>query len=248
LENSNHISQEELERIEKYLSEAMSIRERIAFDDEMASNVILRHKTEEVRIILEEIETDSMVLAMEEFHEELTNTESLTLIPPIAQRRTIWWPWTIVASLALVLSLWVLLMRESPNERLFTAYYEPDPGLVTAMGNSVQYEFERAMVDYKMGQYQSAIDRWEKLLKEKYSNDTLNYFLGSSYLALQQTDKAAFYFQSTLIFQGSIFSNDAWWYLGLTWLKKGELLRAKEAFQKSNKPEAKTLLTELEKE
>lgn len=243
MENSDHISQEAFERIERYLRDEMPEAERLAFEKELTADASLRQNVTELRIILREVETSDLRRAMDEFHEELEPTAALPL--PVKPQQLVWWPWAVAASFILALGLWVLVGRQSPNERLFTAYFEPDPGLVTAMGGSAQYEFDRGMVDYKMGQYQTAIDRWEKLLPQKPKNDTLNYFLGASYLASEQGDKAVAYFQTALEDQNSIFTDDAWWYLGLTWLQLGEIDKAKQALSKTKKRQAKALLEQL---
>lgn len=244
MENPDYISQEEFERIERFLAGEMPEDERLSFEKEISANETLRQYVAEIRIILQEVATDNLREAMNDFHEELI--DSKTPLPlPLSTNRTVWWPWAVAASIALALCLWVLVGNQNKNEKLFTAYFEPDPGLVTAMGVSEQYEFDRGMVDYKMGQYQSAIDRWEKLLQQKPENDTLNYFLGSSYLAAQESDKAIVYFQTALNTENSLFAEDAWWYLGLTWLRKGNLEKSKEALLRSSKPEAKRLLEEL---
>lgn len=244
MENSNHISQEEFERIERYLIGEMPEAERLAFEQEMAADAALRQYVKEIRIILQEVETTNLRQTLDKFHEEIAATKTVPL--SLQSKKLAWIPWTVAASLILALGLWVLVGGgQSANERLFTTYFEPDPGLVTAMGVSDQYEFDRGMVDYKLGQYQSAIERWEKLLQQKPKNDTLNYFLGASYLASEQGDKASSYFQTALESQSSIFTDDAWWYLGLTWLKQGEIDKAKDALQRSKKTEAKKLMEEL---
>jgi tetratricopeptide (TPR) repeat protein len=96
-----------------------------------------------------------------------------------------------------------------------------------------------------MGEYASAINRWEKLLEQRPNNDTLNYFLGASSLAAGQDEKAVNYLQKALESKETAFAEEAWWYLGLTWLKQGEIEKAKQALQKSNKPEAKKLMEDL---
>lgn len=244
MENPNYISQEEFERIERFLVGEMPEDERHSFEKEISENEALRQYVAEISIILQEVATNKLRDAMNDFHEELVDSNTVESLPQ-SLKRTVWWPWAVAASIALALCLWVFIGNQNANERLFTAYFTPDPGLVTAMGVSDQYEFDRGMVDYKMGQYQSAIDRWEKLLQQKPENDTLNYFLGSSYLAARQGEKAIAHFQTTLNAENSLFAEDAWWYLGLTWLRQGDIEKAKEALLRSSKPEAKMLLEEL---
>ncbi len=247
MENPNHISQEDFERIEDYLSGKMPEAERRVFEQEINANASLGRKVNEIRIILEEVETDILRQKMDKFHQEIESNEKESITQ--GSKKLAWIPWAVAASLIFALGLWVLLDGgQSANERLFEAYYKPDPGLVMAMSQSDQYEFDRGMVDYKLGKYQFAIERWEKLLQQKPKNDTLNYFLGASYLALEESEKAISYFQETLEYPKSIFADDSWWYLGLAWLKQGEIAKAKEALQHSEKSEAIRLIDELAEE
>ena len=43
--------------------------------------------------------------------------------------------------------------QETVHQKLFAQFYQEDPGLITAMSSEGQYEFDRAMVDYKSGNY-----------------------------------------------------------------------------------------------
>lgn len=243
MENPTHISQDEFERIERYLAGEMSGEERAVFETEMASNGTLRRHTEEIRIILAEVETSNLRQSMEQFHEALSET-AVVPMQVVATKKT-WWPWVAAASLALVLTLWVLQGRLSPNERMFTAFFEPDPGLVTAMSSTGAYEFDRAMVDYKTGNYQEAIVRWEKLLPAKPDNDTLNYFLGASYLAKGEADKAIGFFQNVAKMPKGEFTDDTYWFLSLAYLKQGKTEAAIEALNKSEHPSKDKLLQAL---
>ncbi|MEJ0105290.1 MAG: hypothetical protein WDO19_23230 [Bacteroidota bacterium] len=96
------------------------------------------------------------------------------------------------ASILVILSLtlWWVLQRRNSNERIYSAYYKPDPGLATAMGNSTSYSFEKAMVEYKNGSYDKSLEAWTALLKEKPGNDTLIYFIGAAYQAKKNKEHA----------------------------------------------------------
>jgi len=66
-------------------------------------------------------------------------------------------------------------------------YFKPDAGLITSMGGNENYEFYRGMVDYKQGNYKAAISRWKDQLKLKKDNDTLNFYIGVSLMAQENT-------------------------------------------------------------
>jgi tetratricopeptide (TPR) repeat protein len=140
---------------------------------------------------------------------------------------------------------WLFLLKTDPNEKLFMAYFQADPGLVTAMSSASNYEFDRAMVDYKSANYQEAIARWEKLIQDKPENDTILFFLGSSHLALKKADPAIFYLDAVASNENSNFQKDAIWYLGLAYVLEGKEGRAVEILSKSQNPKAIELLKEI---
>ncbi len=89
------------------------------------------------------------------------------------------------------------------------------------------------MVDYKQGNYDMAINKWEKLLAKKPENDTLNYFLGVSHLATG-ADNNAILFLKKVTNSNSYFEKEARYYLGLAHLKNGEIDKAKIFLKENN--------------
>lgn len=134
------------------------------------------------------------------------------------------------------------MIRPDANERLFASYYQADPGLVTAMGSSGEYAFDRGMVDYKIGEFAAAIQRWEALLPEKPGNDTLNYFLGTAHLGLKNTTPAKQYLDSVAKQESSPFREDAFWYLALVNILDKDYEAAMLNLHKSNHPKKADLM------
>src|SRR5690606_26544599 len=158
--------------------------ERRRFERELSADKGLKEKYRTVERMLAGLEEVGVRELMEKAHSEMPTQRFSKSVRKFV-------PWTsiaVAASVVMVLLFGLLLWQNSQpeNEKLFAAYFEPDPGLVTAMSSESQYEFDRAMVDYKIGEYEEAISRWEKLIQTNPENDTLQYFLGTSHLALQQ--------------------------------------------------------------
>ncbi|WP_373520816.1 tol-pal system YbgF family protein [Aquiflexum sp.] len=255
MENKNHISQEEFEKFERYILGHMDAQEKIAFENTIASNKILSQKMEDMKVILEGVEEAAFRNHLDQIHQELKmdSPEPTEITEPADREKNKkifpWKPLSIAASLLLTIGFftWLLLLRSDPNERLFMAYYQEDPGLVTAMSSETNYEFDRAMVDYKSANYQEAITRWEKLIQDRPENDTLQFFLGASHLALKNTDPAVFFFDSVVAKEESAFYEDARWYLALAYILAGKEGEAKEVLGQSQDPRAIELLNELTK-
>lgn len=245
MNNPNHISQEEFDRIEQFILGNMYTEEADAFKEELRQNPTLREKYSEVEALIHAVEEGALRNSLKMYHEEMesraaTVTKETKKIPS--------WFWAAAAAIVLLIAaaVWVLFPQEPSYQRLFAQYYREDPGLITAMSAEGKYDFDRAMVEYKSGNYRDAILRWEKQLLEKPENDTLNYFLGSAHLALKETDVAIKYFESVTKMPESRFSEDNFWYLALAYLRLGRLEEALANLEKSSHPYKEQLLKSLQ--
>ncbi len=241
--NSNDISQQDLERIELYLDRSMPDLEKNTFENELQTNDTLKQKVEEVQLLLEAIETQSLKEKLDEFH----SGQDLTPIKSIAKSKTTpLFLYAIAASIVILISVggfWV--MNQNSNQKLYSKYFNPDPGLPTTMSASNNFEFYDAMVNYKQEEYSIAINKWSELHDTAPENDTLNYFIGVSYLANKNAEKAISYLETVAQNPESTFNNDAYYYLGLAYLKIDNLEFAKKYLTFSRTDNSKTLLSEL---
>mgnify|MGYP000542504601 FL=1 len=152
---------------------------------------------------------------------------------------------SIAASIAILIGGFWFFNKPKSNEALFNKYYIEDRGLETNMGESDNYTFDDAMVDYKQKKYNLAIGKWNILLKNKPENDTLNYFLGVAHLANKNENEAINYLKEVTKATESEFLNEAYFYLGLSYLKMDNTDLAIEYFEKSNSKTSKTIISEL---
>ncbi len=174
------ITQHELETIERYLDNEMSASEQEDFIRSISEEPRFQQKINEVRALRDGIETASLKETLDDFHKEIPLAHSKVVHKPnIIERprrnRTVY---LAVAAVAIVLiGLWQFLASGDGTEALYAEHFTPDPGLPTTMSTSDEYSFYDGMVDYKMGDYATAITKWELLLPNKPTNDTLHYFL-----------------------------------------------------------------------
>lgn len=210
-----------------------------AFNLKLENNPEFKAQVEDVRILLTGIEVQSLKEQLDEFHKEIPLRK---LEPNTSRLRSLdFKKWAVAAVLILsVGGFW--FFNQNTNDKLYAKYFTPDPGLPTTMSNSANYSFYDAMVDYKQGDYKSAIQKWEALNSK---NDTVNYFLGVSHLALKNQDNAIAFLEKSI--QDSDFSlaSEANFYLGLAYLKDNQIEKAIEHLKKSESKESKMLLSEL---
>lgn len=242
-EYSEEISQQEWEEIEAYLLKNMSAEELAAFEKKINGNEYWNTKITEVKVTILGVQEAAIKEQAQAFHKQIPELGNTNMKPvnPVN--------WLVAAGVLVVLSIsmWLLFFNQSKEDRIFAAYYLPDPGLPTYMAATDNYELEKAMVEYKSGNYETAIISWESLWKQQPQNDTLTYFLGNAYMADKKYTAAMKYYSITLKNNNSLFLKDAWWYLGLCYIKENDIKNAVLALEHSGKDEASDIINELAK-
>lgn len=233
-----YISQELQETFERRLLGHMEPQEEHDFDKKLLNDKELCAQFEEFKSFFYVVEEQGLRNVLDKFHEGIGTAPTNMKLRLLAYR--------IAAGIAvlLALSIW-WYNRPNTNERLYNSYFSPDPGLPTVMGTHDNYSFYEAMVDYKQGNYKKAIKKWEKLLLSKPTNDTLQYFLGASYMATENMEKAILRLAPISDASNSIFYEDINLYLGLAFLKKNDIEKAKLSLSKSTHPKSKDLLSQI---
>lgn len=246
MSKQQNISQEEFDQIERYLRNELSAAETSSFNNDLAQNPELYKTVEEHRLIFLGIKEGHLVKQLDAFHNEMP-AQSASGTPRLRILRS--YKFLVAASVILLLcaGAWWLINSNNTNEKLYSHFYSPDPGLITAMGVSEDYTFERAMVHYKRGEYKEALESWEPLLRVNNENDTLHYFIGSAYLASGNTTKAISHLKIVESNSKSVFLNDACWYLGLASLKTGNKPEAISYIERSNHEDKEELLSRLKR-
>lgn len=243
----NQLTDEETEEIERFLQQEMDESEAADFSQRMRENEELRQKVDEVKLTQLAIGEIALKERLDEYHEAIQTVSG----KPV-NRRVIQWgvSWKIAATILFVVvaaGTW-LLFTNNNSHRLYSRYYKPDPGLMTAMsGDNDNYEFEKAMVEYKSGDYRKALSEWGVLLEKRPASDTLLYFMGAASQAVNENDKAIMYFEKVAQQGSGSFLKDAYWYLGLAWLKNGATDKAINYIRMSEYPQSDELINDLQK-
>ena len=242
-----YISEEQQVLFERYLMEEMPFEEQQSFEESLKEDSKLQSAFDEFKGLFEMIEEEGLRLNLNDFHKNI-NQEGTDVIQLNSSKPK--FNYGIAASIAILIAIgtfW-MLNRPSTNEKLFNQYYSQDPGLPTVMGSNDNYAFYDAMIDYKTGNYDIAIKKWEKLVITHPENDTLNYFLGVANLANNNTNEAISFFKVAQKTEDSTFYEDTLFYLGLAYLKEKEITLAKTLLEKTNFKKAKELIQQLEEQ
>ncbi|TBN05508.1 tetratricopeptide repeat protein [Hyunsoonleella flava] len=245
MKENDNISEELLETIERYLNGTLSTPELKDFNRLLDLDEDFRAQVEDVRTMLFGIEAQSLKEQLNEFHEDVPKATTKERSPEQKVRFLRYS--RIAAAAAIIIAVGSIWFFSTPqNEKLYANYFKPDPGLPTTMSSTNNYDFYEAMVDYKHGDYQDAIDKWTVLAEEKPENDTINYFLGIAYMANRKEAQAIPFLERTVEAPDNFkFLDDAYYYLGLAYLKAGNLELAKKNLSLSKSDKAKEVVLKL---
>lgn len=246
MNNSRYITEAELERIDKYLHQKLDEAELAVFEQRLATDMEWNEKVQEVKMLSLGIQEEALMNKLDVFHQAVSaHTASKPKVIEVN------WVKRLAIAATLILGIttvsWLFFSQKTGTEKLYASYYKPDPGLATLMGVSDNYEFENAMVDYKTGDYTKALDTWLKMQQENPDNDTLQYFIASAYLAKEDEEQAAVYFDKVINRQESVFLQDARWYKALLLLKQGKKEEAVILLKATEHADKEALLRKLEK-
>lgn len=244
MKDNSNISQELLETVERYHNKTMSQEEQQAFEQRLQNDAQFKILVNDIESFLFGIEQQALKEKLDEFHKELPmqpETEATD-----SKARSLHWRKIAAAVVVIIASASFWFFNGSSNDRLYDNYFKPDPGLPTTMSSSDNFAFYDAMVNYKQKDYKKAIRKWEVLSAKAPQNDTINYFLGSAYLADDMEDTSITYLEKVIASENSAFKNEAYYYLGLAYLKKEDLVSAKKQFNLSTMENAKLILAKLD--
>lgn len=181
------------EQIEKYIQNKMNADEKSTFELEMESNPDLK---EEVNVLKD------LVLGVESYGlkqklsgrkiGQTSSSEEISKVVAMPKKKASPLRYlAVAASFAAVFfcGYWLLQPNTSYEKQLFADAFYTDPGLPTPMSETNNYNFYDAMVDYKMGKYEVALDKWENV-RQGIGLDTLNFYKGMAFLNQGKLEEA----------------------------------------------------------
>lgn len=227
------ISDEELALFSRYLNNESDKEERELIELKLKENSVFKEKLQEVQYLITGIKEANLKPWLDTVHQSMHKEKGTKKPSGKITRMKIWW--AAAAAIVLIASaIWVFQLNVSPEEKFYSNFYKPDPGLPTLMSVSDNYVFDMAMVNYKLGEYDKAIEEWSGLLEIEAGNDSLQYFLANAYLAKNDFINAKAFFEKVTKKPESEFINESFWYLALIHIKEGNKEAARELIQKSN--------------
>lgn len=134
---------------------------------------------------------------------------------------------TIAATLVLLLAA-IFVVRSNLNriDKIYVSHYEKLPNKVAVIvrGEDDLDPLKQAMVDYNIGNYEEALEKFEVLDDE---HPELNMYKGVIALERDQLEEAMNYFTPFAEDKDSEYYEEGNWYLALCYLKEGSIDKAK---------------------
>ena len=250
--NSTHnITPEEWDRIETWLEQKDIPGEALLLKEKLLQIPNILQKIEHIKKVREEIEDSIRQSKIKEFHQYASVDEKNSGIKNISNKKiklNLFWPAIAIAAvMILFIGIVRMIDHRSTPEKIFAKNFKPDIGLPLKMSKTSDLGFYEGMLDYKQENYTEAIAKWEVLLQANPGNDTLNYFLGVTNLALGNATKSMEYLDNQERFQQGIFKEDAAWYAVLAKIKVAKYEEAKILLENNPSVRNKKLLKELDK-
>lgn len=203
--------EENIELIDKYLRQEMTVAERTSFEKKLAADATLGKQLELQKDIAKGIEYHSL----QNLKKSLRQTEA-TIGTPKPYKLY----WKMVASFAIiaVVGYLVFSLTSTSEQEIFEKYYDVYPNVVNPVSRSATDVVRNDMRLYEAANYEEAINTFNQQLKSKPGNDTLIFYLAQSYLALDDVDKAIT--NLNRVDSTSVFYEPAQWYKALALLKQ----------------------------
>ncbi|WP_321287704.1 hypothetical protein [uncultured Sunxiuqinia sp.] len=233
--------------IDKYLKEEMNDEERKDFERELSENPKLNEMVNDTKLIkigVKAVERKKMLLEVKKIaneYKESNNMETKTVRRILSIRNL-----SIAASILIIVSVGIVSYLNSSTSYLsdYTPYtgYQEIP-IARLRGDNSPQKLNDAWELYNSGQYDKSLQIVNNAIP---SEDFITRFSFLKGLCLIEEKKYQEAIESLSLAANSSFrySEDAKWYLGLTYLEIGEKEKAKEVLlqvQKTNEDIEKVL-------
>ena len=144
--------------------------------------------------------------------------------------------WNLYVPLAAMLVIGLVsvlyLNRQSPNEMLFTEYFQPYPSLIPIeRGDQPENDLQDALIKYEAKDYAGALASFRKVIAVQPDNGVAHFHAGIAALALDDRQAAIASFQTVIALGNAELAGLSQWYCALAYLKNDELDRARLLFE-----------------
>lgn len=219
----------DIDLIQSYLDRSLSDTEREKLEKRLKEEPLLKTMYQEQQQLISGIRYSHLQHKLEQLKAlEMTLPELENNKPAgkLISLQRYWKPLAAAACISIMVVAFIFLNRPDDPAELYANYFEPYPNIFepTVRGDNTVSKRSLAFQAYDAGDYQKAATLFQELLTEKKEPGML-LLLGNANLILNNTKEARNNF-ITLINDFDEYDIQGKWYLGLSYLKEGDVKRA----------------------
>ena len=240
--------------LQSYFSNSLTKEQRILFDqllEEDASFLEQFNFEKNLKRVIAENQKQELKTKITQFETEISSKS----VPVKIFSAKKFQKWYVAASIVLLIGIGSMAYYgfSGPNyDNLYDNNFQTYPNTVfeIARGESIESLEREAFTAYELKDYKTAIEKFDKI-SESDDREYLDFYMGISYLNLNQLDRAETFLSKTIA-ENADFTAEAHWYLAMTYLKMKEKRKAIVELDKLvkgydyNRERATILLSELE--
>ena len=213
----------DIDRLKDYLNNRLSKEEKDSIESRLESDPEFK----------EQFRIHKSLLVGVEYHFDKQLKQSLKNHETKLKKRKLSLVMSIAASFLIIamLSYWIWDINPGHSD-VFLKYYKPYYNVVDEpQRDSVLFPDDATAFQlYDKGEYLNAIGGFRNALTRNPHNAQASFYLGLSYLAVNQPDSAVRFLDKSYPGEPAL-SEPAQWYVGLAYLKSGRTEEAKKVFK-----------------
>ncbi|MCF8335332.1 MAG: hypothetical protein K9H65_01900 [Bacteroidales bacterium] len=216
-----------------YLQNNLSEFEKIEFEERLEHEPELMEEYKFQKELREAL-VDEEVMELRAQCKAIGNKNSLV---QHTREKIRFWGMAMVAGFLLIISSMLAIYQSgigfSDPGQIFTKYYKPYESVVSvrseeSMNNKL---IRKAFNHYSNGRWQKSEDCLKKVIIQETDDAVYKFYLGIVELELGNINSSIQAFNETIKKNNALFNEQAYWYSGLAYLKKGELRKAQKRFE-----------------
>jgi tetratricopeptide (TPR) repeat protein len=227
------------ELIDKYLGGELKPEEKAAFEKRLATESALSEQVALHRQIKASFkssgrasllamleEEDARMPAYQEFAQAPDKPEARTIAFDNRSRQMYYWA---AAVILLLLAPFIFIIRNNTSPQRMADRYIPYENQQGPANSDTADLSNKAMKHYEEENYALALPIFEKLLGTQTAAEAeVQFYKGNSHLALNHAQEAIACFEAVLNMPANKYTEEAQWYLALSYIKAEDKAKARE--------------------
>lgn len=226
----NRQTEEQKERIEKYILGKLDEKEMRQVDEELLENTTLQIIFKEKVVLIHGIRKGFDL----EMKKTLKNEELIIRKKKRINKIRYSYISGIAASILLIVASVIILNNREPDlQKLYSNYFAPYPNVENPISRDKEIEYT-AFNYYEKGDYTKALEGFMEMQDMNPDNTAVIFYTGVTQLALSKNIEAIKSFSVLSKIKDERFERPALWYTALAWISLENASKAREVLVQLN--------------